>query len=126
MSTGEVVLSDSGHNPVMLVRRDGSLAKVELSKGVALGVVDDFAFTQHSFALDPGDALVIYTDGATDARNPAGDLFGSSRIDRALGLVATAPVDSIVQTIVRTVSQFADGAPPEDDLTILALRYRGT
>jgi sigma-B regulation protein RsbU (phosphoserine phosphatase) len=125
LATGEVVLSDSGHNPVVLLRRNGSLTKVELPKGVALGVVDDFVFAQSTFVLEPHEALVFYTDGATDACNPAGDLFGAARLDQAIASVATAPVDAIVGAIVRTVNDFAGNAPPVDDLTVLALRYRG-
>ena len=125
MSTGEVVLSDSGHNPVVLIGRDGSLQKIELPKGIALGVIDDFTFTPRSLVLQPGDALVLYTDGATDARDPAGDLFGGARLDQAIAAVAAAPADAIVSSIMRTVNDFAHGAPPEDDLTVLALRYRG-
>jgi serine phosphatase RsbU (regulator of sigma subunit) len=125
LSTGEVVLSDSGHNPVLLLRPDRSLTRVALSKGVALGVVEDFAFTQQRMRLAAKDLLVLYTDGATDALNPIGDRFGTGRLERAIHTLGGKPVAVFVPALVGTVNAFAGGAPPEDDLTVLALRYRG-
>jgi len=125
LSSGKVVLSDSGHNPVVLLRRDGSRGAIPLAKGVALGVVEDAVYTQQSMSLDPGDLLVLYTDGATDARNPAGELFGAVRLDETIRSCAAQPAASVVNAVVGTISAFAAGAPPEDDLTVLAIRYQG-
>lgn len=125
LSTGDAVLGDAGHNPVLLGRRDGRLTTVGLAKGVALGVVEDHEFAQQSLALEPGDALVLYTDGATDARNPAGDLLGTARLEQTIAAVVGESVESIVAAIARAVDGFAADAPQEDDVTVLVLRYRG-
>ena len=125
LSTGDVVMTDSGHNPMLLVTRAGRVNTVELPKGMALGVVDDFVFRQQTFTLEPGDALVLYTDGATDARDPAGELFGMARLEQAVRAAPAASMEAFVSAIVRAVDEFSDGAPPEDDLTVLAFRYLG-
>jgi serine phosphatase RsbU (regulator of sigma subunit) len=127
-STGEVVMADAGHNPALRLDRSGALSYVDLPKGMALGVVDDVVFVERALTLEPGEALVLYTDGATDARDPAGDLFGAARVERAVAAAAAAgeSMAALVNALVRAVDDFANGAPREDDLTVLAFRYRGT
>lgn len=125
LSTGAVVLADAGHNPAVLIAPDGTLTPPAVPKCVALGVIDDAVYLEGAFTLAQGATLLLYTDGATDARNPAGDMFGDAALLRA---IADAPKDTsatLVAGVNAAVDRFSAGAPPEDDLTLLAIRYRG-
>ena len=125
LATGDLALVDAGHNPAFLLSRDGSRSAVPAPKGTALGVVDDGQYVEHRGRLDPGDTLLLYTDGATDARNQEDELFGEDRLAQAVDAAASGPPDALVRSVLDAVAQFEAGAPPEDDLTLLALRYRG-
>jgi sigma-B regulation protein RsbU (phosphoserine phosphatase) len=90
---------------------------------MALGVMDDAEYVPATFTLPPGDTLVLYTDGLTDARAADGAMFGEDRLRATIADAANGTVESFVTTVIGTIHRFAAGAPPEDDLTLLALRY---
>ncbi len=124
LTSGEVVLGDAGHNPALVTGAAGGAVTPHVPKCMALGVVAETPYTDGRFTLASGDALVLHTDGVTDARNRAGDLFG---FDRLVGVVGASPAASaaeIVTGISSAVSAFEDGAPAEDDLTLLVLRRK--
>jgi len=125
LSTGEVALADAGHNPAVLMSPAGPLTQPVIPKAIAFGVLDDAHFTEGRFTLERNATLLLFTDGATDARNPAGDIFGEAALQAA---IAAGPKDTaagLVTGIIDAVLQFSAGAPPEDDLTLLAIRYLG-
>ncbi len=125
LATGDLTIVDAGHTPVMVIGPSGRVAQLEIPKGVAFGVVPDLVYIEGGRRLVPGTTVVIYTDGATDARNAAGDQFGVDRLDRAIADAATGSPDHIVRHVTTTVERFEAGAPAEDDLTLLAIRYQG-
>lgn len=125
LATGKLAIVDAGHNPAVLLSPDGKMTTAELTKCAALGVVADYPYVESDLDLRPGTTLVLYTDGATDARNAAGEQFGSERLDCAFAAAARMTPDEIVKHVAATVERFEAGAPPEDDLTLLALQYRG-
>jgi serine phosphatase RsbU (regulator of sigma subunit) len=125
LESGRVALGDAGHNPALVVRPGGRIERPDVPKAVALGVAPDAAFSEASFVLQQDETLLLYTDGATDARNPAGELFGEDALARAIAGAARGTAGALVSGIVRSVEEFSAGAPPEDDLTLLAIRYRG-
>jgi len=125
LATGEVMLGDAGHNPAVVVRPDGHLGRPALPKGIALGVQDEAQYAAASLRLAPGETLLLYTDGATDARNPDGEMFGEQALERAIASAPSGAPRDLVTSIVEAVERFSNGAPPEDDLTLLAVRYRG-
>lgn len=124
LRTGDVEMVDAGHNPAVILDGAGRLRAVDLPKGVAFGVVEDYSFTAGRFSLAPGSTLVLYTDGATDARNTKGTLFGDSRLAAAFTAGGPTPA-RLVASVVEAIDAFAQGAPPEDDLTLLAIQYLG-
>ena len=125
LRAGRLTMVDAGHNPVAIFAPDGSRSTPPLEKGIAFGVVDDAAYVEATMTLDAGTTIVVYTDGATDARNPSGEQFGEARLDRVLADVAKRPPDAIVAQVAGAIERFESGAPPEDDLTLLAFRYHG-
>jgi sigma-B regulation protein RsbU (phosphoserine phosphatase) len=124
LSTGEVALADAGHNPAVLITPDGRLKQPGIPKSIAFGVLEDAHFSEGRFTLSQDAVLLLFTDGATDARNPAGDIFGDAALNAAISASPKDTSQGLVAGIIDAVQRFSAGAPPEDDLTLLALRYR--
>jgi len=124
IATGVVTLIDAGHNPTVLIDAAGKMTAPAPPKGVAFGVVEDFVYTPADVALEPGATLLLYTDGATDARSMGGEMFGEARLNDAIAGGAGLAPDALIKTITGAVAQFVGGAPPEDDLTLLAIKWR--
>ena len=122
-SEGSLQFTNAGHNAPVLVRRDGRVELLE-EGGLLLGVFPEATYEQGTAALDPGDSLVLYTDGVTEASNPAGDLFSEERLVEALvrhrGLSAT----SLHEQVMDEVRVFQEGRPNDDDLTMIVLKRK--
>lgn len=125
MPAGVVTMVDAGHNPSVLIDPKGSMTSPHVPKSIAFGVMDDAPYVAGHLTLAPGSTIVLYTDGATDARSVSGEMFGAERLDRAIGAAARLQPDALVRAVASAVNDFAAGAPPEDDLTLLAVRFEG-
>ncbi len=125
LATGAVTLVDAGHLPAVVIAPDGNLTTPPLTKCMSLGVVEDHAFAETHVVLSPGATLVLYTDGATDARRASGEQFGVDRLMQVLKESGRLAPDALVRQVTAAIERFEAGAPPEDDVTLLALRYRG-
>ena len=123
LDTGRLELANAGHNLPYRLRRDGSAEPVAATNSVALGVVDEAAFPITEMALEPGDALLLYTDGVTDAVNPAGENFGIDGLERQMRAIAHLGAEAIVGKLFDAIEAFAGGAAQEDDITVAVLRY---
>jgi serine phosphatase RsbU (regulator of sigma subunit)/CHASE2 domain-containing sensor protein len=126
LRTGELSFCNAGHDTPFLLRPDQPPAAVTGVGGPPLCVVEDFPYVTETIALNPGDLVCVATDGVTDATNVAGALFGREAAEKVLA--ATPPAAGASDVIARlrsAVSDFAAGAEPYDDLTILAVRWRG-
>jgi len=123
LATGDVTMVDAGHNPAVVVSPGEGLNSPAIPKGVALGVVEDFEFTEGRFQLAPGATLMLYTDGATDARSTAEQIFGADRLMTAIRNADSAPA-VLVSCVTAAIDAFATGAPQEDDITLLAIRRK--
>ena len=126
-ATGRLAVCNAGHNPPFLVRADGRTEPITAGGGPALGVFDDLAYAEETIQLAPGEAIVVYTDGATDARSPAGEQFGLARVERTIRESARshAGASRLVDDLFRSLQAFETSAAQEDDITLLALRYLG-
>ena len=125
LQSGRLQVANAGHNLPYWVGRDGHVRELAVPNGLALGVLEDSTFPVTEFHLEPGDGLVVYTDGVCDAVDPQGLAFGTPRIERALIDHSSRTAPRLVHDIFEAVDGFADTAPQEDDITILAMRYRG-
>jgi len=112
---------DAGHNPAVVLSPDGSVTHPAIPKSVALGVIEDFEFSEGRFQLPPRTTLVLYTDGATDARNMAGQMLGADRLLAVIHHADPAPA-ALVTSVTAMIQAFECGAPQEDDITVLAIR----
>lgn len=125
--TRTLTYASAGHNPALLIRRDAAgLRQVELlaSTGIVLGVMPDLPFEQRTIALVPGDILVIYTDGITEAEDLAGSFFGEERLCELVATLDAASPDALRDQILGVVERFAAGAPQHDDMTVLVAFVR--
>ena len=123
-ATGKLTYSNGGHDAPMLVRPDGSSELLPLTNGVALGIAPDVEFSSNSVQLEPGDAVVLYTDGVTEAMNSKGEQFG---VERMHEVFATSPLQNSEQAaraMFESVREFVGDAQQFDDITCLVL-HRG-
>ena len=98
--TGELVYASAGHNPP-LCRRGASGQVEELpAQGYLLGAFGDVSFGEERTLLEPGDTLVLYTDGVSEARDGQGRFFGESRLKSAMAAAGDCPVEAMVEAIV--------------------------
>jgi sigma-B regulation protein RsbU (phosphoserine phosphatase) len=119
---GELAYSSAGHNPALLLSAAGGMQRLEPGPGeTVLGVIEDVRYRTGRASFAPGDALFIYTDGVTEARDGAGNLFGPARLEAVLRHGAPT-AEGLVRAVVDAVREFAAGAPQSDDVTALAVR----
>jgi hypothetical protein len=115
-----VDISRAGHPPPLLVRPGGTVEEVGCS-GKVLGVFPEAELRDTSLRLMPGETLVLYTDGVTEARSPDGDFFGEGRLRHLLSSCAGFDAGTFAGRIKDTVLDFQEGSP-RDDLAVLVLR----
>lgn len=120
--TRELTYACGGHNPPLYVAADGSTEWVRDRSGMVLGAFDAMRYRQFSRTMAPGDTLVLYTDGVTEAMDAAGTCFGEDRLAELLRGHAGAEPAATVETVLDGVHAFAAGAPQADDITVVALR----
>lgn len=123
VDSGELSFAAAGHEPPVLIPRDGPPAPVQAEGGPVVGLLDAAAYPVNRLQLAPGEAVVLYTDGVSDARNTADELFEAQRLIATLGSLGHEGVDAITQGLLAAVRAFAGEAPQSDDITILTLRY---
>lgn len=124
LDSGELALASAGHEPPLLRRADGSAEFVALASGPPLGIDTDADYETWRGTLQPGDALVAYTDGITEAFDARLRAFGSDRLRQ--NVRDCKDPDLLCSRIVAAAHAFADGAPQSDDLTVLALSLAAT
>lgn len=127
LKTGKIVYSDAGHEPPFLLRVEQEAEMFKKKGGPALCFFDNFNYESDTIQLHPGDALVLYTDGVTEAMNKERRLLGGEGIKQALRSCSVdTPPATISQCLLEQVKRFASGQPQSDDIAILAIRYYGT
>jgi len=120
-ATGELKYANAGHNPPIVVRASGEAHMLE-GGGPVLGILPIAPYCQAAVRLDPGDMVVLYSDGVTEATNAAYDEFGEERFTSLLQTHRQEPASRIVEAATRALTEFAAGAPQADDITLLVAR----
>ncbi len=111
---------NAGHNPPLLYR-EGNVAEFEGS-GIALGATPGASYSSHVIGFSPGDIAVLFTDGVTEALNPAMELFGDDRLKSAILSAGNMKPGEIVDHILGEVHGFCKGAPQADDITLIVIK----
>jgi sigma-B regulation protein RsbU (phosphoserine phosphatase) len=116
---------NAGHNPPLLVHRDGSME--ELTKGgMVLGLFAEAQYDRGTVQLQADDHLVLLTDGVLEARNAEGEEFGKERLCALLHERSRATAPELLSCVQNAVSSFSAHAPQHDDITIMVLGFRET
>ncbi len=122
--SGQVEYSNAGHN-LPYVLSNGVVTAVPKTGGMALGVTESVDFHAGRLLLKPGDRLVLYTDGVTEAMDKDDQLFSESRMEETLQGVNGQSSEEVIKRVVKDVHHFSAGAPQSDDITLLVLGYTG-
>lgn len=118
---GSLTYSNAGHNAPLLVRENGEVEILDRG-GLLLGVFPEAKYELGSVVLEPGDVLVFYTDGVTEATNEAGDMFSEERLVEMLQESRRQCVQEIHDELLERVRRFQNGRPLDDDLTLILVK----
>ncbi len=120
-STGRLVYSNAGHNAPILVCKDGRVLRLETG-GLPVGIVADIVYEAGSVYMNPGDVLVIYSDGISDSVNEMDDDFGEDRLIQVIQKYRTRTASQLRDRIDEALTQFVGHASPVDDMTIMIVK----
>jgi serine phosphatase RsbU (regulator of sigma subunit)/pSer/pThr/pTyr-binding forkhead associated (FHA) protein len=123
--TGDLEFANAGHLLPYLFSAPGKVRKLPDKGGPMLGLFEGRQYTTMKTRIAPGEAILLYTDGVTEAVNESGAFFEEERLERYLADHAAGQVRTLVPDLQATVKEFAKGMPQADDITVLALRYLG-
>jgi sigma-B regulation protein RsbU (phosphoserine phosphatase) len=118
---GELRYSSAGHNPPYLLRAGGGLETLP-NTGIPVGVLEEAVWSERAIQLQPGDTLVLYTDGVTEAQDVQGDFFGEPRLEAVLNAHLGEPAENILQAIRRDLAEFVGAAHQTDDITLMVIQ----
>ena len=122
--TGEIKYSSGGHNPPYHISR-GGVQQVPQTGGRVLGLVEDSSYGWGRLVLGSGETIFLYTDGVTEALDPAGQFFSERRLESILTQTKFASTREQIDHLTSQITLFAAGAEQSDDITVLAIRYLG-
>jgi sigma-B regulation protein RsbU (phosphoserine phosphatase) len=119
--TARFAYSNAGHNPPMLIDVDGT-AHFEERGGVPLGMFRDSRYYEYYATIAPGQILVLYTDGVTEATNPGGEEYGRDRLAEAVRNARDLPAREMIDVLHRDLMTWTDGQGAGDDVTFFILK----
>jgi sigma-B regulation protein RsbU (phosphoserine phosphatase) len=113
---------NAGHEPLLILRRGE--VQIAGEGDLVLGIERDVTYQEHTLGLEPGDVLLLYTDGASEARNFADEEFGRERLRESLRTYGGLDPQQVLDNIVWDIRRFAGLAEQSDDLTLVCVRVR--
>jgi phosphoserine phosphatase RsbU/P len=121
-ATGELAYVNAGHNPPLLAHADGEVERLE-GTGLVLGILAQARYEKRTCRLAPGDVVVLFSDGVTEASRPDVDEeFGEDRLAQTLAELRSDSAQFIIDSINQRVQDFTSGAPPADDITLVVAK----
>jgi phosphoserine phosphatase RsbU/P len=121
---GQFHYVNAAHCAGLWFRADGTHASLEAT-GMPVGLMEGAEFPVAEERLSPGDKIVLYSDGVTEAQNAEGEFFGRKRLREVVAAHAKEPCHAIHDAIQAAVAAFTEGVPQADDITVLVLEYAG-
>lgn len=125
LQTGELRYSNAGHLPPLRLGSAGGAAWVDLPQGCVLGIAPTAEYTTRTLQLEPMETLLLYTDGVNEAMNPDQNPYGEERLQGFAANQTGVSPKELVDALFTSVRDFAGGEEQSDDITVLALQYRG-
>jgi sigma-B regulation protein RsbU (phosphoserine phosphatase) len=123
--TGEILYANGGHNPPVLVNASGIAGFLDVPGDIVVGAVEGFAYQTTAATLGPDDAILLYTDGVTEAMNHRNVMFSEVRLMETLSAPGKKGVKETLSSIMEDTARFVGEAPQSDDITLLMLRFKG-
>jgi serine phosphatase RsbU (regulator of sigma subunit) len=120
---GTLSFCNAGHNPPLIFGTDG-MRRIE-SGGMPVGLFEMAPYSCDQVSLKPGDSMVIYSDGVTEAKNVSGEEFGEARLVQIMERYSRGSAAILLEQIINAVKEFALGAEQYDDVTALVVKYLG-
>lgn len=122
--TGELSYSCAGHNPPLILHPDGRSSWLKVKPCLVLGGVENIAYQTETAVLSPGDSIVLYTDGFTEAMDGEQVPYGEDRLCKTVESAVGRGAQEVVETMIRDVRRHYGTAPQSDDMAVLVLLYR--
>jgi sigma-B regulation protein RsbU (phosphoserine phosphatase) len=120
---GRLEYANSGHNPPFLVR--GNCVASLAAKALPFGLGANTRYEPETLTLEPDDFIFLYTDGVSEAHDKSGEEYGSARLEQSLDGLRGEAASDVVRSALEHLRGFQAGAPPVDDVTAMAIRWRG-
>lgn len=124
-NTGVIHYCNGGHNLPYIVRHTSEVAQLEDTAGILLGKIEPFQFGTQTVQLHPGDRVILYTDGVTEAMNEMKDLYQEERLLQYLSRHTPDVLEKLVRGIIVDLLKYIGRANQSDDITLLSLEYKG-
>ena len=122
--TGLLTYCNGGHNPPYLLHANGTTEELPVSDNLIVGALKGIQFKENALQLEHGDTLVMFTDGVTEAMNPARELFGKMRFNEILMTLADKGSQEIVESVKAGITDFVGDREQSDDITMLVLKRK--
>ncbi len=120
--TGQLKYASAGHNHPYWFRIDRGTSEELSARGIILGALEDIALEEREFEIAPGDLLILYTDGVTEAQDARGQLFGNGRLRAIISANRHAGAERILEAIVDAIRAFVGDTPQSDDFTLVIVK----
>lgn len=122
INTGDITYANAGHNPPYILKKNGNVEALPLSKDIIVGVFDDYKFSESTCHLDYGDTIVLYTDGVTEAINTDEKEYGDGRLKNTLSKLSGKDCKQIIDGVQKDLSDYVGNAEQSDDITMLVIK----
>ena len=124
LETGDFEFSAGAQPPPWLFSKQGESRFLHEPRGMMLGALDEAAYESRTVRLEPGDGLLLYTDGVTEAESGTAEFFSSARLCALVELNKTKSVDGIVGAVMERLETFTLSCEQSDDITMLAIQFQ--
>jgi sigma-B regulation protein RsbU (phosphoserine phosphatase) len=121
-ATEELSFSNAGHGPLFCYRAQRHTCTKTTLDGVPIGIMEDVEYKQAKVKINPGDMVILYTDGITEMRNPEQEEYGLARVHKLMLDHNSLNAEDFASLLVEDVEKFQNGAPPHDDMTLLVFK----
>ncbi len=125
IETGVMQFCNAGHNPPLIMTNEGGVDFLKVPGGFVVGVMENCKCENNSLTLKPGETIFLYTDGVTEAMNPERKMFSEEKLKNTLKEMKSLGIKQVIPKVRDEISAFVQGAPQSDDITMLAVKYKG-
>jgi sigma-B regulation protein RsbU (phosphoserine phosphatase) len=120
----QVIYTNAGHLPIGVIRVNHEPEFLDCDPGIALGIFEEAEFIDNVHSFSPGEMIMLYTDGVTEAADKNGEEYGYERFSEVLQKNLRSSPKLLTEALLSSIRNFTKGAPQSDDITTLCLKYR--